>query len=91
MATAEYRLKAVPVYAEQVPADVTAALEVATRWGASVLITPSAVIQLTLMSGVAPGANRAAEPGDWLLDKTGEGKGCCTNEEFVASFEEATP
>lgn len=87
MAPSEYRLKAVPVYAEQVPVDVAAILEVAERWGASVTITPGQIPSVTIMSGHAPGAYRTAKPGDWLLDKTGEGKGCCTNEEFVASFE----
>lgn len=86
MAIAEYRLKAVPVFAEQVPEDLAAALEVATRWGAEVLVLPDGSFTLRVRQAVG---GSLARPTDWLLDKTGEGKGACTDEEFVASFEQA--
>lgn len=91
MATAEYRIKSVPVWAEQVPEDITSILDVATRWGADVRIPAEGPVTLTLTAGVAVGAKRSAIPGEWLIDRTGEGKGCCTNDEFVASFDPVAP
>lgn len=88
MAIAEYRLKAVPVFAEQVPQDIASILEVADRWGAEVTVSPTTGVTVTLVQGRARDAKYwSAKPGEWLLDRAGEGKGCCTNDEFVASFE----
>lgn len=86
MAPSEYRLKAVAVYAEQVPADLPSILALAIAWGAEVRVHPDTGITLRLQT-FAVGAVSTASPGDWLLDKGAGDRGCCTNEEFVASFE----
>lgn len=89
MATAEYRLVAVPVFAEKVEGDLAQLVDIAERWGASITIHPDLPITLALTSGAAYGAARIAHVGDWLIDKSGEGKGAVSDEVFTASFEAA--
>lgn len=86
MAAARYCLKAVPIWAEQVPTELADILEVAERWGAEVRVHPETGITLRLPAALG---STMAQPGDWLMDKPGEGKGCCPNEEFTASFDPA--
>lgn len=87
MATAEFRLKAVPVFAEKVEGDLTQLLDIAERWGAEIRVHPELGTALRLTMGLAEGAADTAEVGDWLIDSSGVGKGTCTDEEFTASFE----
>lgn len=89
MAITEYRLKAVPVFAERVQGDLTQLVDIATRWGAEVRVHPETGTTLTLVQGLAPGAQATASLGDWLVDRTGEGRGVVSDEVFTASFEVA--
>ncbi len=83
----EYQLKAVPIFAEKVEGDLAQLAAIADRWGASITYYPDGSTSLTLISGCAPGASRIANVGEWLIDRSGEGKGACTDEMFTASFE----
>lgn len=84
MAKTQYTLKAVPIWAEQVPQDLASILAMATEWGAEVTVAADGAVTVKLSFGAT------AKPGWWLLDKGGGDRGCCTNDEFVASFESVT-
>lgn len=85
MAKAQYTLKAVPIWAEQVPQDLTSILAMATEWGAEVTVAPDGAATVKLSFGAT------ARPGDWLMDKGGGERGCCTDAVFAASFDPVVP
>ena len=88
MAASQYALKAVPIWAEQVPTELADIIEMAERWGVSVAIRPGQPVTLVLPASVG---KSYATSGEWLMDKGNGDKGCCTNDEFVASFDPVAP
>jgi hypothetical protein len=88
MSAAEYQLKRVAIFAERVQGELVDLLDIAERWGADVRVPSQGEVTLTLFA-TGRLVTLTAHVGDWLLDKPGEGKGVCTDEEFQASFEAA--
>lgn len=81
----EYRLKAVPVWAEKVEGATEELIDMAERWGATFTRTPDGAVYLKLPT--VAGRRGEARPGDWLMQSEAEGAGCCRDDEFEASFE----